>query len=102
MCAYDYNVCCCDRITQMHQSPDARQHHTPTVERLNELLDALKANGYSDAEVARVIGVHRNHIGSLRKGCRTANGKVYQVRMTYPEQFILESLAEAGEAFPKK
>lgn len=57
-------------------------------------MDLIRRIGRSQSWIARRTGISRRRIVYLLQGQRTDAGVTRPVRMTYAEQFILESLAE--------
>lgn len=64
--------------------------HNPTPEYFNELLDRIQK---SQRWVAETTGIDLNRIERLKRG-------TYSMR--YPEQYILEQLADAMEVARRK
>jgi len=77
-------------------TPDAETKHDPRC--APTLLDALKGAGISNADAARRIGVHRNHLANLKRGSR--DGRPAEI--SYPDQFALQCLLEAAQAMRKR
>lgn len=77
-------------------TPDAETRHDPRC--APSLLAALSAAGIGNADAARRIGVHRNHIANLKRGTRDGR----PVTISYADQFALECLLEAAEALRSK
>ncbi len=68
--------------------------HNPTPEYMQELMRRI---GKSQTWVAERTGISRRRIQYLLVGSKIFAGVKQDVRMTYPEQHILECLAEASE-----
>lgn len=66
--------------------------HNPSPDYAAELIHSI---GKSQSWIARKTGISRRRIVYLLQGERTDNGITRPVCMTYPEQYILESLAAA-------
>lgn len=76
--------------------PNREQHHDPTVQHMR----ALKARINMPIEwIADRTGISRRRIQYLLAGQRTQDGVLQEMKMTYPEQFVLESLAEVSDVF---
>lgn len=78
--------------------PNRSLSHNPTPEYINTLMQRI---GKSQVWVADRTGISRRRIQYMLVGSKVFSGETQSVTMTYPEQFILESLADAGEAFAK-
>lgn len=78
--------------------PD-RATHKPTPEYVRQLLARI---GRTQVWVAGRTGISRRRIQYLLVGSKVYNGVTQEVKLNYPEQWVLECLAEAGDAFAKK
>jgi 3-oxoacyl-[acyl-carrier-protein] synthase III len=78
--------------------PNREALHNPTPEYINSLMQRI---GKSQVWVADRTGISRRRIQYMLVGSKVFAGETQEVTMTYPEQFILEALADAGEAFAK-
>lgn len=65
-------------------------------------LELIERSGKSRAWCARQLGIGRTRITELAAGRRVIKGKIYEVHMTYLEQFALEALASAGQVMQRK
>ena len=81
--------------------PNRANHVTPeqSAAHMRELMARI---GRPQVWVADRTGISRRRIQYLLVGSKEFAGETQSVHLTYPEQFILECLAAAGEAFPKK
>lgn len=86
-----------DTIKRM-SIPNRSLSHNPTPEYINTLMQRI---GKSQVWVADRTGISRRRIQYMLVGSKVFAGETQVVIMTYPEQFILESLADAGEVFSK-
>jgi len=64
-----------------------------TPEYFRELCDRI---GHGSYWIAAHTGISRRRLLYLAAGTRVLNGEQQSVRMSFPEQFILEYLAEAS------
>lgn len=78
--------------------PNREALHKPTPDYMRELMARI---GRPQVWVADRTGISRRRIQYLVVGSKDFAGVIQDVKLTYPEQFILEALAEAGEAFGK-
>lgn len=69
--------------------PDVR-NHKPTREAFRALVDAT---GLSLAAIARLSGISERRLGYLNAGTRLYEGRQIPVVMTFPEQYLLASIA---------
>lgn len=72
--------------------PDRSTHHVLPVDSpayMRELMDKI---GLSQYDVADKAGISRRRIQYLLVGVRVFLDQKQQVSLTYPEQYILESL----------
>ena len=78
--------------------PNAHTLHQPTAAYMAELMRRI---GKPQTWVAERTGISRRRIQYLLVGQKTFAGETKPVLLTYPEQFILETLAEVGDVFNK-
>lgn len=78
--------------------PDPKAYK-PEPSYVRELIDRI---GRSQQWIADNCGISKRRIQYLLVGTREVDGEVRKVTMSYPEQFTLEALAQAGERFPKR
>ncbi|TCG09348.1 hypothetical protein BZM27_05980 [Paraburkholderia steynii] len=69
-------------------------NHDPRAETVRKLVERI---GKSQFWIATTIGISERRLRYLIAGSREVDGKTTDVEMTYPEQFALESLAQAAE-----
>lgn len=74
-------------------TPNA-DNHDPRPETVRSLVERI---GKSQFWIAATIGISERRLRYLIAGSREVDGKTTDVEMTYPEQFALESLAQAAE-----
>lgn len=72
--------------------------HNATPEYVRELIARI---GRSQAWIAERSGISRRRIQYLVAGHRMVDGVAVPAIVTYPEQFVLETLAEAGAVFSR-
>ena len=80
--------------------PPHRKNHKATAAYFNDLLQRI---GKPQLWIANRTGISHRRMQYLINGERTQGGKTEPVLMTYPEQYILESLADSilqGEPSP--
>ena len=75
------------------------ENHNTSLEYFKSLCDRI---GRSQEWIAQHSGISRRRIQYLAAGFRTVNGEAKDVQLTYPEQHVLECLAEAGDRFNTK
>lgn len=78
--------------------PNREELHRTDPEYMRELMARI---GKPQTWVADRTGISRRRIQYLLVGTKEFAGEIQQVKLTYPEQYILEALADAGEAFKK-
>lgn len=78
--------------------PDRENKHQTDPEYMRELMSRI---GKPQVWVADRTGISRRRIQYLLVGSKVFAGEIQTVKLTYPEQFILEALADAGDAFTK-
>lgn len=76
--------------------PDREKLHRMDPEYVRELMDRI---GKPQVWVADRTGISRRRLQYLLVGSKVFAGETQEVKLTYPEQFVLEALAEAGETF---
>ncbi len=81
--------------------PNRANHVSPT-ESAAYMRELMARIGRPQVWVADRTGISRRRIQYLLVGSKEFAGETQSVHLTYPEQHILECLAAAGEAFPKK
>lgn len=64
--------------------------------------DLIKRIGRSQVWIADNSGISRRRLQYIVAGFRDVDGERRTVSMSYPEQYLLECLAESGERFNKK
>ncbi|SDR37525.1 hypothetical protein SAMN05443245_5235 [Paraburkholderia fungorum] len=69
-------------------------NYDPTPEAVRALVDRI---GKSQFWIATTIGISERRLRYLIAGSREVEGKETDVKITYPEQFALECLAQAAE-----
>lgn len=69
-------------------------HHNPTPEFMRALMERI---GMPQVWVADRTGISRRRIQYLLVGSKTLDGMTQPVLLTFPEQVILQLLAEAAE-----
>ena len=79
-------------------TPNAPAQYRPGPEYVAELMRRI---GRPQTWVAERTGISRRRIQYLLVGEKTFAGETKPVLLTYPEQFILETLAEVGDVFNK-
>lgn len=79
--------------------PDREKTHRTDPEYMRDLMARI---GKPQMWVADRTGISRRRIQYLLVGTKEFAGETQEVKLTYPEQFILEALADAGEAFADK
>jgi hypothetical protein len=84
------------KIPRMLPTPS---NHNTSPEYFKSLCDRI---GQSQEWIAQNSGISRRRIQYLAAGYRMINGERKDVEITYPEQFSLETLAEAGDRFNTK
>lgn len=84
--AQSYNECMMPRPETLDTSPEF----------VNELCERI---GKSREWIADNSGISRRRIQYLLAGYRVINGEKKPVELSYPEMFVLQTLAEAGERF---
>lgn len=87
--------------TIVRMIPNRANHVSPT-ESAAYMRELMARIGRPQVWVADRTGISRRRLQYLLVGSKDFAGTVQSVHLTYPEQFILECLAAAGEAFPKK
>lgn len=70
-------------------------YHNPTPEAMRALMERI---GKSQIWVADRTGISRRRIQYLLVGSKEFNGETQKVKLTYPEQHILECLADSSDA----
>ena len=88
----------CERGKMPPMLPTPENHNTD-LEYFKSLCERI---AQSQEWIAQNSGISRRRIQYLAAGFRTINGESKDVQLTYPEQFALETLAEAGDRFSKK
>lgn len=78
--------------------PNRLTYHKPGA---NHMRDLMQRIGKSQVWVAERTGISRRRIQYLLVGSKVFAGVTQEVKFSYPEQYILECLADAGEAFGK-
>lgn len=86
------------RATIKRMIPNRATQHNPGADYMRELMQRI---GKSQVWVAERTGISRRRIQYLLVGTKVFAGVTQDVLFSYPEQYILECLAEAGEAFGK-
>ncbi|HMW19235.1 MAG TPA: hypothetical protein PJ981_15705 [Accumulibacter sp.] len=79
-----------------------REKHISKEESAAYMRELMARIGRPQVWVADRTGISRRRIQYLLVGSKDFAGETQSVHLTYPEQHILECLAAAGEAFPKK
>lgn len=79
-----------------------RENHIPPEKSASYMRELMARIGRPQVWVADRTGISRRRLQYLLVGSKDFAGTVQEVKLTYPEQYLLECLAEAGEAFPKK
>lgn len=74
--------------------PDRVTQHKPTPEYMRELMSRI---GKTQIWISDRTGISRRRIQYLLIGSKDFNGELQEVKLTYPEQFILEALAASSE-----
>jgi hypothetical protein len=70
--------------------------YNPDPAYVTELIARI---GRPQVWIAERVGISRRRLQYLVAGVRMHEGQEIHVKMSYPEQFALEVLAEAGDAF---
>lgn len=70
-------------------------YHKPTPETMRALMDRI---GKPQVWVADRTGISRRRIQYLLVGTKEFGGEIQEVKLTYPEQHILECLADSSDA----
>lgn len=78
--------------------PNREEFHRTDPEYMREIMSRI---GRPQVWVADRTGISRRRIQYLLVGTKEFAGEIQTVKLTYSEQFILEALAEAGDAFTK-
>ena len=84
-----------DRIPRM--LPNPTQHDT-SLDYFKSLVERI---GQTYDWIAEHSGISRRRLQYLNAGTRLVAGVYKPVILSYPEQFILETLAEVGDVFNK-
>ena len=78
--------------------PDPSSHNTDPVY-LRELVARIDR---SQSWIAAHSGISRRRLQYLIAGGREVDGQMRPVALTYPEQYVLEALADASEKLRKE
>lgn len=88
----------CERGKMPPMLPTPSNHNT-SLEYFKSLCERI---GQSQEWIAQNSGISRRRIQYLAAGSRMVKGESKPVELSYPEQFALETLAEAGDRFNPK
>lgn len=77
--------------------PDRSLNHVLPVDSPNFMQDVMHKIGLSQYEVAHKTGISRRRIQYLLVGTRIFLDENQVVALTYPEQYILESLSQGAK-----
>ena len=81
--------------------PNREENHVEPYQSAGHMRSLMARIGKTQLWVADQTGISRRRIQYLLVGSKTFAGEVQAVSLTYPEQFALECLAEAGDVFNK-
>ena len=81
--------------------PNRESNHVTTENSASCMRDLMARIGKTQHWVADQTGISRRRIQYLLVGSKTFAGEVQAVTLTYPEQYALQCLAEAGDVFNK-
>ena len=81
--------------------PNREDKHVAASESAPYMRDLMERIGKTQLWVAAQTGISRRRIQYLLVGSKEFSGESQPVSLTYPEQFALECLADAGDVFNK-
>lgn len=81
--------------------PNREDKHVEPAQSATYMRDLMTRIGKPQIWVADQTGISRRRIQYLLVGSKIFAGETQAVSLTYPEQFSLECLAEAGDVFNK-
>lgn len=79
--------------------PDRLKHHVTAEISAAYMRELMQRIGMSQVWIADQSGISRRRLQYLLVGSKVFDGQTQAVSLTYPEQFALEALACAGDAF---
>lgn len=79
--------------------PNRIKHHVTPDQSAAYMRDLMDRINMPQVWVADQTGISRRRIQYLLVGHKVFNGETQAVSLTYPEQFALQALADAGECF---
>ena len=81
--------------------PNREANHVQSIQSADLMRSLMARIGKTQLWVADQTGISRRRIQYLLVGSKTFAGEMQTVSLTYPEQYALERLAEAGDVFNK-
>lgn len=81
--------------------PNREDKHVEPHQSAEKMRDMMTRIGKPQIWVADQTGISRRRLQYLLVGSKIFAGETQAVSLTYPEQHILECLAEAGDVFNK-
>ena len=81
--------------------PNRENNHVEPSQSADHMRSLMARIGKTQLWVADQTGISRRRIQYLLVGSKTFAGEVQAVSLTYPEQYALERLADAGDVFNK-